>query len=63
MDLYTLVIEELITRIHDNLDIQGFKIPEIIPQLETDNKIEGEVYLFLFLNFSDFKTYSILLMN
>ena len=58
-----MVIEELITRIHDNLDIKGFKIPEMIPQLETDNKIEGEVYLFLFLNFSDFKTYSILLMN
>ena len=38
-----MAIEELITRIHDNPDIKGFKIPEMIPQLETDNKIEGEV--------------------
>jgi len=44
MNVYTMVIEELIARIHCNLNIKGYEIKEMIPRLEPRNEaIEKEV--------------------
>ena len=44
MNVYTMAIEELIVRIHNNTNIKGYKIPEMIPRVgPNENAIEGEV--------------------
>jgi hypothetical protein len=44
MNVYTMAIEELIVRIHNNTNIKGYKIPEMIPRVgPNENAIEEEV--------------------
>jgi hypothetical protein len=54
MNLYTMAIEELIVKIHSNPNIKGFKIPEMISRLESnENAIEKEVKASIYADDTD----------
>ena len=54
MNLYTMAIEELIVKIHSNPNIKGYKIPEMIPRMESnENAIEEEVKASIYADDTD----------